>query len=92
VLATKRGHFTIRFSNWRIYRIFSPARAARGKLNELGVETQAGGVVKIDLRVATVAELSKKIVGYPLESCQPPVHNPAERRAFLRRRRGCEVQ
>jgi hypothetical protein len=70
VLATKRGHFTIRFSNRRIYRIFSPARAARaarGKLNELGVETQAGGVVKIDLRVATVAELSKKIHTRPIE-------------------------
>ena len=38
----------------------SDFRAARGKLNELGVETQAGGVVKIDLPAVTVAELSKK--------------------------------
>jgi hypothetical protein len=29
----------------------------------LGVETQPGGVVKIDLLVATVAELSKKVAG-----------------------------
>ena len=41
----------------------SDFRAARGKLNELGVETQAGGVVKIDLPAVTVAELSKKILG-----------------------------
>jgi hypothetical protein len=34
--------------------LHSDFRAARGKLNELGVETQLGGVVKIDLPVATI--------------------------------------
>jgi hypothetical protein len=43
--------------------LHSDFRAARGKLNELGVETQSGEVVKIDLPVATIAELSKKLLG-----------------------------
>jgi hypothetical protein len=43
--------------------LHSDFRAARDKLNELGIETQSGGVVKIDLPVATVAELSKKLLG-----------------------------
>lgn len=43
--------------------LHSDFRAARDKLNELGIETQSSGVVKIDLPVATVAEVSKKILG-----------------------------
>lgn len=36
-------------------------RAARDRLNELGMETPSGAVVKIDLPVVTAAEVSRKI-------------------------------
>ena len=36
-------------------------RAARDKLNELGVETHLGGIRKIDLPLPSVVEVSKKI-------------------------------
>lgn len=36
-------------------------RAVRDKLNELGIETPSGEVVKIDIPVVSVAEISKKI-------------------------------
>lgn len=36
-------------------------RAARKKLNELGVVTETGGVVKIELPVVTIAEATRKI-------------------------------
>lgn len=38
-------------------------RAARDKLNELGIKTPSGGVRKIDISVPIVAEVSKKILG-----------------------------
>jgi hypothetical protein len=41
--------------------LHSDFRAARRKLNELGVATQAGGVVKIELPFVTVAEATRKI-------------------------------
>ena len=37
--------------------------AARGKLGELGIDTQSGGVKMIPLPVATVEEFAKKIAG-----------------------------
>ncbi|MGA8654705.1 MAG: hypothetical protein WB586_01025 [Chthoniobacterales bacterium] len=43
--------------------LHSDFRAARGKLNELGVETVSGGVKKIYLPVVTIEEASKKILG-----------------------------
>jgi hypothetical protein len=43
--------------------LHSDFRAARDKLSELGIETQSSGVVKVDLPVATVAEVSKKFLG-----------------------------
>jgi len=43
--------------------LHSDFHAARGKLSELGVETQSGGVLKVDLPEPTRAELSKKILG-----------------------------
>lgn len=36
-------------------------RAARDKLNELGVETQSGGVTKIDLPLPSMTQVSRKI-------------------------------
>jgi hypothetical protein len=38
-------------------------RAARDKLNELGVETLPGGVTKVDIPVVSIAEIAKKIRG-----------------------------
>ena len=38
-------------------------RAARDKLNELGVETPSGEVTKIDIPVVSMTEISKKIRG-----------------------------
>jgi hypothetical protein len=38
-------------------------RAARGKLNELGIEILAGEVRKVDIPVVSVAEILKKIAG-----------------------------
>jgi hypothetical protein len=35
--------------------------AARGKLNELGIEAASGGVVKIDIPEASIAAISQKI-------------------------------
>ena len=43
--------------------LHSDFRAARDKLKELGMETQPGGAVKIDLPNPTIAELSKKLAG-----------------------------
>jgi hypothetical protein len=43
--------------------LHSDFRAARSKLDELGVATKPGGVIKIDLPVPTIAELSKKLEG-----------------------------
>lgn len=41
--------------------LHSDFRAARDKLSELGIASSPGGVVKIDLLVVTVAEVTKKI-------------------------------
>jgi hypothetical protein len=41
--------------------LHSDFRAARKKLNELGVATEIGGVVKIELPVVTIAEPTRKI-------------------------------
>jgi hypothetical protein len=41
--------------------LHSDFRAARKKLNELGVATEIGGVVKIELPVVTIAEATRKI-------------------------------
>ena len=43
--------------------LHSDFRAARGKLNEMGVETLSGGVTKVGLTVVSVAEISAKIRG-----------------------------
>lgn len=43
--------------------LHSDFRAARGKLNEMGVETLPGAVTKIDIPVVSVAEVSAKIRG-----------------------------
>lgn len=41
--------------------LHSDFRAARDKLSELGIASAPGGVVKIDLPVVTVAEVTRKI-------------------------------
>jgi hypothetical protein len=41
--------------------LHSDFRAARDKLNELGVATERGGVVKIELPLVTIAEATRKI-------------------------------
>ena len=41
--------------------LHSDFRAARDKLSELGIASSPGGVVKIDLLVVTVAEVTRKI-------------------------------
>jgi hypothetical protein len=41
--------------------LHSDFRAARDKLSELGIASSSGGVVKIDLPVATAAEVAAKI-------------------------------
>ena len=41
--------------------LHSDFRAARDKFSELGIASSPGGVVKIDLPVVTVAEVTKKI-------------------------------
>jgi len=41
--------------------LHSDFRAARGKLNELGIETPSGEVKKIDIPVVTIAEVSRKV-------------------------------
>jgi hypothetical protein len=38
-------------------------RAARGKLNELGITISSGDVTKVDIPLVSVAEISKKIAG-----------------------------
>jgi hypothetical protein len=43
--------------------LHSDFRAARGKLNEMGVATVPGSVTKVDVPVVTVAALSAKIQG-----------------------------
>jgi hypothetical protein len=43
--------------------LHSDFRAARLKLNEMGVETAAGGVTKVGLPVVSVAEVAAKIYG-----------------------------
>jgi hypothetical protein len=43
--------------------LHSDFRAARGKLNEMGVATTAGAVTKVDIPVVSVAEVSAKIRG-----------------------------
>jgi len=54
--------------------LHSDFRAARDKLSELGIETQSSGVVKIDLPVATVAEVSKKFLGVKAGTEGVPAH------------------
>jgi len=41
--------------------LHSDFRAARDKLNELGIETPSGGVKKVDITAASKAEILKKI-------------------------------
>jgi hypothetical protein len=46
VSATKSRHFTIRFSNRRIYRIFSPSRAIHQGYDRATEESRAAGLKK----------------------------------------------